>query len=124
MKKARIKYLAAFSVLLIIEILIALYVHDTFIRPYVGDALVVIVLYCAVRAVFPYKFKLLPLLIFIFAVFVEVLQYFQLVQVLGLEHNIFLRILIGSTFDVKDIACYGAGCILLGIYEWKLLRRD
>jgi len=35
--------------LLLIEILIALFVHDEFIRPYVGDALVVIVLYCECR---------------------------------------------------------------------------
>ena len=109
-------------VLLVIEIVIALYVHDSFVRPYVGDALVVIVLYCAVRAVFPYRFKLLLLWIFIFAVSVEVLQYFQLVQLLGLEQNRFLRILIGSTFDIKDIMCYGAGCILLAVYEWKLRR--
>jgi hypothetical protein len=47
-KKVRIKYLIVFTVLLSIEVLIAIYVHDTFIRPYVGDMLVVIV--CIVQS--------------------------------------------------------------------------
>jgi len=121
--KKRIQYMIAFILLMLIEVFIAIYVHDTFIRPYVGDALVVIVLYLAVRIAILDKYKLLPLWIFIFAAFVEGLQYFYLVQVLGVEDNTFLRILLGSTFDLKDIACYGAGCIGLGMYEW-IMRRN
>ena len=116
-KKEKIKYLIGFIVLLGIEVLIAIYVHDAFIRPYVGDALVVIVLYCAVKVIITKKYRLLPLWIFAFAVFVELLQYFNLVQVLGMGENRFLRILIGSTFDIKDIVSYGAGCILIIVYE-------
>ena len=78
--KLRIRYVVCFILSLLIEILIALFVHDKFIRPYVGDALVVIVLYCAVRVIIPKKCKLLPLYIFIFAAGVECLQYFHLVQ--------------------------------------------
>jgi len=118
--KRRINYAIAFVVLLVIEVLIALFVHDTFIRPYIGDVLVVVVLYVAVRVIIPDRCRLLPLYIFLFAVLVEGLQYFHLVQLLGLENNTFLRVLIGSVFDVKDILCYAAGCILLGIYEWKI----
>lgn len=113
----RMKYFIAFIVLLCIEILIAIYVHDAFIRPYVGDILVVVVLYCMVRIIIPDKYPLMPLWIFIFAAFVECLQYFQLVQILKVEDNTFLRILLGATFDWKDIACYGIGCILLGIFS-------
>lgn len=122
-RKQRIKYLVAFMVLLCVEILIAVYVNDAFIRPYLGDILVVIVLYCAVRVIVLDKFRLMPLWIFVFAAFVECLQYFKLVQVLGLQDSRFWRILIGSTFDLKDITCYGIGAIILGMYEW-LLRRN
>ena len=122
-KKQRIQYLIALTVFLCIEVLIAIYVHDAFIRPYVGDVLVVIVLYCIVRVIIPSKHKLMPLLIFAFAAFVECLQYLKLVQILGVEDNTFLRILLGTTFDWKDIACYGIGCILLMIYEW-LIRKN
>lgn len=121
MNKMRIKYLIGFLVLLIIEVLIALYIHDDFIRPYIGDVLVVMVLFCFVGIFIPNGVKLMPLYIFIFAAGVEVLQYFRLVEVLGLENNRFLRILIGSVFDVKDIICYGVGCAVIaavtGIYR-------
>lgn len=122
-KKQRIQYLIALILFLCIEVLIAIYVHDAFIRPYVGDALVVIVLYCLVRVIIPSKYRLMPLWIFVFAAFVEYLQYFKLVQILGVEDNIFLRILLGTTFDWKDIVCYGIGCILLSTYEW-LIRKN
>ncbi|WP_313132975.1 ribosomal maturation YjgA family protein [Anaerocolumna sp.] len=117
-KKQRIKYTIIFVLLLFIEVLIALYVHDSFVRPYVGDVLVVIVLYCFIRIFMPDKFSLLPLYIFIFAAGVEVLQYFKLVQILGLENNTFLRVLMGSVFDMKDIGCYGVGSIILGAIEF------
>lgn len=113
----RIKYGIAFVLLLLIEVIIALYVHDSFIRPNVGDMLVVILVYCFTRIFIPEKCRLLPLYVFLFAAGVEVLQYFKLVHVLGLEDNRFLRIVLGSVFDLKDIACYGAGCILLEVFE-------
>lgn len=111
------KYAMALVLLLLIEVMIALYVQDSFIRPYVGDILVVIVLYCFIRILIPEKFSLLPLYIFLFAAGVEVLQYFRLVELLGLENNTFLRVLIGSVFDLKDIGCYGVGCVILGVIE-------
>lgn len=66
----------------------------------------------------PEKVKLLPLWIFIFAVAVEILQWFHIVDILGLTDNKFFSVLIGGVFDVKDIFCYGVGCILLGGYEY------
>lgn len=122
MKKQRIKYLITFTILLCIEILIAICVHDTFIRLYVGDVLVVVVLYCIVRVIIPDKYRLMPFWIFVFAAFIECLQYLKWVERFGIENNAFLRILMGATFDWKDIVCYGIGCILLGIYEWVIQK--
>lgn len=119
----RLKYGMAFLVFFITEVLIALYVHDSFIRPYVGDILVVILLYCGVRIIIPDKVKLLPLWIFVFASFVEGLQYLNLVKILGVENNTFLRVLIGSVFDWKDILCYGIGTIILLLYEKIIYKR-
>jgi predicted neutral ceramidase superfamily lipid hydrolase len=119
--KQRIRYFIAFIVLMVIEVLIALFVHDAFVRPYIGDVLVVMVLYVAARILIPVGFRILPLYVFVFAGIVEFLQYFNLVQVLGIE-NRFLRVVIGSVFDVKDLLSYGIGCILLGIYEWKIKK--
>ncbi len=115
-RNKRAYYAIAFLILLMVEIVIAIYVHDDFIRPYVGDVLVVGVVYLFVRIFVPDGVKLMPLYVFIFAALVEVMQYFQLISLLGLEENTFARILIGSTFDVKDIFCYFIGfLIILGL---------
>lgn len=116
--KKRILYLMVTIILVIVEVLIAVYVHDDFVRPYVGDVLVVIVLYAFVRIFIPDRLKFLPLYVFVFAVMVEILQWFHIVDLLGFAGNRFLRVLIGGTFDVKDIICYGVGCFLLGMYEY------
>ena len=97
--------------------IIATYFNDDFIRPYVGDMLVVILIYCFIRIIIPSKLSLLPLYVFIFALSVEVLQYLQIVKFLGLEDNSLAKIIIGSTFDWKDIICYAVGCILIFTVE-------
>ena len=117
-KKERIKYAVIFIVLLCIEVLIALFVQDNIIRPYVGDMLVVILIYFALRVIIPTGCNLLPLWVFLFAAFIEVLQYFNFVKVLGLGDSAFFSILLGSTFDIKDILCYGVGTVFLFVYDF------
>lgn len=121
-KKKRIGYAVATIIIFLIELLIALFVRDNFIRPYVGDMLVVVLIYTCVRVVFPEKPKLLPLYVFFFAALVESLQAVKLVELLGLAESSFFSVLIGTTFDSKDIVCYGVGCVLCGLWEvllWK-----
>lgn len=79
-------------------------------------------IYSFIRIWLPEKVRFLPLYVFLFAAFVECLQYFKLVELLGLEKNTFLRIVIGATFDFKDILCYGAGCLILGVWELIYFR--
>lgn len=119
--KLRVIYGVVTVFLLVIEVLIALYIHDSFVRPYIGDVLIVILLYTFARIWIPKKYGFLPLWIFLFAAAVEGLQYFKLVELLGLQNNVFMRTLMGSVFDVKDIICYAAGCMILGVYE--LIKR-
>ena len=115
--KKRLLYACITVVLLVVEVLIALFVHDDFIRPYIGDVLVTVLICTFMRIFIPRGIKLLPLYVFVFAVGVEVLQYFNIVEMLGLADNRFFSILIGSVFDVKDIVCYGVGCLVFFIVE-------
>ena len=98
---------------------IALFVHDNFVRPYVGDVLVVILIHCALRVVFPGRPRLLPAYAFLFACLVEFTQHIHLLDLLGLAHITWLRIVIGGTFDWADNACYGVGCAIVGALEWR-----
>lgn len=117
MKKLRLVYALVFFLLLLTEILIALYVHDNFIRPYFGDVLVTILLCCLCRIVVPKGIPALPLYLFIFSAFVEFSQYFQLVKFLGLENNKLLSTIMGTTYSTVDLVCYGVGCFIFWAAE-------
>ena len=121
--KLNIKYLCVFIAVFIIEAIIAVFIHDNFIRPYIGDVLVVVLIYCLIKTFVRNEIRLLPLYIFVFAALVEVGQYFNLAKLLGLSDYAIARVIIGSTFDIMDIACYLAGCTGLFLYEMIKQRR-
>lgn len=119
MKKThlRVGYGVAFALILLIEVIIALFVRDDFIRPYGGDILVTALICCFVRIFFPTGARLLPLWVFLFAAGVEIAQYFDFVSLLGLDGSRFFSILLGSTFSWADILCYAVGCVLFSVGE-------
>lgn len=120
MKKSRITYSIFFSLLLVIEIFIALFVHDNFIRPFVGDILITILLCCFVRIFKPEGIKLLSLYVFLFAVCVEILQYFDYVNLLGLGDSKFFSVLLGTSFSWYDLICYACGCAVFFLMEYAV----
>jgi hypothetical protein len=111
MKRSTLRLIFALcaAVLLIVEILIGLFIHDSFVRPYLGDALVVILLWCIIRVVIPDRYVWLSGAVFLFAVLVEVSQIFPLCDVLGIENRL-IRTLMGTSFAWGDIVAYLAGC--------------
>lgn len=117
----RKKYAALFAALLLIEVIIALFVHDSFVRPYGGDVLVTLLICAFCRIFLPNGVRFLPMFVFIFALAVEIGQYFDFVALLGLEGSAFFRILLGSTFSAADIVCYAVGCIIFVPIE-RVLR--
>ena len=121
MKRARIIYAVCFLVLLAAEIYIGMFVHDSFIRPYFGDVLVVILLYVFIRIFFPKKPRLLSLYIFIFAVLVEISQIPPLVDLLGIKNRL-IRVLMGTSFAWGDILAYAAGTVVTLIVDILLTR--
>jgi hypothetical protein len=106
-----------------IEMLIGLYAHDEIIRPYGGDFLVVILLYCLVRA-----FLRLPVLpvagsILLFSYFVEWTQYIKLADRLHLGRHSVARVLLGDYFTWVDIGCYTLGILtILSLERLKSLK--
>ncbi len=122
MQKSRITYAILSFILLLTEVFIALFVNDDFIRPFLGDILVVILLCCLVRVFKPHGIRLLPLYVFLFAVCVEVAQYFDYVKLLGLEGNKFFSVLMGRSFSVYDLICYAYGCAAFFAVEYAIKR--
>ena len=99
-----------------IEALIAAYIDGGLIRAYLGDILVVILLYCAVRSFFNLPALKVCLSVLLFSFIVETLQYFNIVTLLGLKNFEIAKIVIGTSFSWIDIGCYvlGTAVILAG----------
>lgn len=105
-----------------IEIGIALYINDTFIRPYLGDVLVVILLYCFVKTFFKVPVITTALLVLLFSFIVELLQFLNIVKIVGLEHYKIARIVIGTSFSWADLVCYTAGIGIVLLVEKQLSK--
>ena len=125
--KQRIYYLLIFIALFALETLIALTLHGGFIRLYLGDVIVVWVVYCFVQAVLGGRNNhyAVALAVMIFAFAVEFLQAINIVGILGLQDNTFLRTVIGTSFSWGDIVCYAVGTVLemLGISAYRKIKK-
>ena len=100
-------------ILFFVEIGIALFVTDTLVRPFVGDVLVVVLIYCFARIFLNADYRWAALGVLIFACAIETLQYFDYVKLLGLEHNRILSVALGRTFEWLDFAAYFAGFLII-----------
>ncbi|WP_461788425.1 ribosomal maturation YjgA family protein [Pedobacter sp.] len=108
----------------VIEVLIALYISDKFVRPYVGDVLVVILIYYFVKAFV--KISTWPLAIgtLLFSYLIETLQYFQFVKLIGLGDHKLANIVIGNYFAWEDLLAYTIGIIIVVIIERRNILSD
>lgn len=108
-------YFIATVLLLLIEVFIALYVRDGFVRPYGGDYLVVILMYCFLRAFTRVSVVKAALLVLVLAYAVELSQYFGLVERLGWSGNVWARTVLGYGFSFWDLLAYtlGVGTVLV-----------
>lgn len=110
--KLRLVFVITAVLLLITEVLIGVYAGG-WVRSYLGDVLVVILLYTIYRAVFierPARWFVLPSLILLIAFGVEFLQLWGICDRLGIQNRL-LRILLGTSFSAVDLVCYAIGCI-------------
>jgi hypothetical protein len=112
-----IGYFIAALLLFITEITIVLYPHDSLVRPFGGDFLVVILIYCFVKSFFNLPVLLTATGVLLFAYAVEISQYFHWVSVLGLQNSRLAKILLGTTFSFTDLLVYTLGIILVVMVE-------
>lgn len=108
-----------FLLLFMIEVLIALFVNDSIIRPYGGDVLVVIMIYYFIKAFVETKSLYICVFTLLFAYTVEILQYLKMVEVLGVQNNKVLATIMGSSFSWGDMAAYTIGVIICYLIDKK-----
>jgi len=118
----RASYFLLTVLLFFTEVLIALFVHDTIIRPYIGDVLVVILVYCFVKTFFNTPVVATAIAVLVFACCIELLQYFHFVKLLGLQHNKLANVVLGNSFAWEDLLAYVAGTAITISVE-KLARK-
>ena len=117
-RKHRSLYSVGALLLFLVEVLIALYVHDNFVRPYLGDLLVVILIYCFLMAVS--RLQVIPALLIVlaFSYLVEVLQAVHFIEWLGLQDYPLASAIIGTSFSFWDLAMYTLGAAVIAFAEW------
>jgi Protein of unknown function (DUF2809)/ER-bound oxygenase mpaB/B'/Rubber oxygenase, catalytic domain len=109
--------------LLGVEIFIAVFMHDRIIRPYGGDFLVVIWLYCLVRSFWDLPVPVTAALVLLFSYLVEASQYFHLADRLGFKGRSLMRVILGSYFTWTDILSYTLGILFVLGVEGMIRRR-
>jgi hypothetical protein len=112
-----LKYLFLTAILFAVEVCIALFVTDSFVRPFVGDALVVILIYCFFSIFLKITRWKIALGVLLFACLIEIFQYFNYVALLGLENNRAISTILGRTFEWMDFIAYFAGFLFIILIE-------
>ena len=116
------KYFILTIILFAAELLIATLIDDQIIRPFVGDVLVVILIYCFLRIFLKVAYWKVALGVLFFASMIEIFQYFDYVKLLGLENNRVLSIAMGRTFEWTDFAAYFMGFLII-LFAEKILSK-
>lgn len=112
-----IRYFSYTIALLLIELCIAVFVHDTIIRPYIGDVIVVGLVYCGIRSVVQITDRSAAISSLLFAFFVEGLQYLNFLEWSGWVQYKLARVVLGTSFAWIDVLAYIAGFVLILMAE-------
>jgi len=124
MFKFNIRYFIPAFFLFAVEVYIDLYVHDAFIRPSVGDFLVVIWLYCCFKSILNTQPLATALVTLLIAYAIEVSQYFHFIYVMGWGDSHLARAILGTTFQWSDMLMYTLGILLVIEIERIRIKRS
>lgn len=103
------------------EVFIALYIQDSFIRPYFGDFLVVILLYCFLKSFIKVSVFVATSVVLLFSFAIETAQYFNINEKIGIQDVTIARVIIGNSFSWIDLVAYCLGIVTVLIIE-KIIR--
>ncbi|MCW5520714.1 DUF2809 domain-containing protein [Aureitalea sp. L0-47] len=110
------RYFTPFLLVLVAEIAIAIFYFHRFVRGFLGDVLVIPLLYYLLRSISSIRQR--PALVFViaFAFLIEVLQLNDLTKLLPTDNSL-LQIAMGNTFDWLDLVAYLMGGLAIYFIE-------
>lgn len=110
------KYFLLTICIFLVLVGIALFVNDEIVRPYAGDTLATIFVFSALMSVFKISVNMGISIAVCFSYLIELTQYFNLIDLLGLQNNELAILTLGSSASWGDIVAYTTGgLIVLGI---------
>jgi DNA integrity scanning protein DisA with diadenylate cyclase activity len=124
MFKFSTRYFILTILLLLTEIFIGFCLHDAFVRPYVGDYLVVMLIYCFVKSFMDTPVIQMAIGVLLFSYVVEISQYFHLVDLIGLGSSRLAVTLMGNYFAWADLFAYTLGIATVILLERIRIKRS
>ena len=103
------------------EVGIALWIDDAIIRPFFGDFLAVIALFFLLKTFLVMSDLNLAFASLSMAYLLEFLQYCNFLKFVGLEKYNVIVIVLGSSFDWRDIFAYTLGIFAVFLFDNKTL---
>jgi hypothetical protein len=111
MIQIKFNYLYISILLLITEILIAIFAKDEFIRPILGDSLAALFVFYVLATFVKISETKTAILALSICYFIEGLQFIHILEVFDLEKYTILKIIVGTAFSWIDMLAYTVGII-------------
>lgn len=111
--RRRLFFLCALALLALCIAIVLLFRTQAFVRGFVGDVLIVMLIYSACKALADFPSGRLALATLAFAFAVEAGQGLRLLALLGIPENLFTRLVFGAVFDAWDLLAYTIGVALI-----------
>ena len=123
MRERRRGYALCAVTVFAVEAAIALFVRDRVVRPLVGDALAVALVYVTIRAVARLRQPGALALAVALAFAIEIGQLLGVIDLLGLRDHAVARVVLGARFDPVDLIFYLLGALAIVAAEALAARR-
>ena len=119
-----LKYFLAAFALFITEFLIARFIDGGFIRNVLGDYLVVFLIYYFLLSFYKWQKIKLAVFVLLVAYLIEILQYVQILKILGIPKSTFTDMILGSSFDWLDMLAYTLAFLSLVLMQIIFQKKD
>jgi len=121
MKKILIHLSLAVLCFGICTIIVLFFSKNALIRGFLGDIIVVMLIYFLLRSVGIFRPTTTAIIVLIIAFLTELLQYVNILGIIGLNNNKIAQLIFGSVFDPMDLLAYTIGVIAVYIIDKKVL---